>query len=115
MSRKFASLSKIFRALTDQNRLKILQLVYKKEVKCKKSRFLCTDEATIKDLSGSLRITVPTISHHIKELLYAGLIRTKKKGRKVYCRINQRTFLKAYSFLGGFLKSFLLNKNKKKK
>ncbi len=95
------NLAKVFKALSDENRLKILSSIYTKECKC--NELSCRNESCIKDLSKSLNITVPTISHHIKELVNAGLITTKKEGRWVYCRINQRSFKRTYRFLNKFL------------
>jgi DNA-binding transcriptional ArsR family regulator len=103
MNKDISSLAKIFKALTDENRLKILLFVYKKECKCADSQPSCQNETCIKDLSKLLNITTPTISHHIKELVNAGLIITKKEGKWVYCKINQKAFEKACNFLSKFL------------
>ncbi|MBE0478908.1 winged helix-turn-helix transcriptional regulator [Candidatus Aerophobetes bacterium] len=103
MNKDTKNLAKIFKTLADENRLKILLFIYKKECRCKEDEFLCRDETCIKDLSKFLNITVPTISHHTKELVNAGLITTKKDGRWVYCKINQKTFQKIYGFLSKFL------------
>lgn len=97
------SIAKIFKTLADDNRLKILLFVYRKECKCEQNKLSCRNETCIKDLSKFLNITIPTISHHIKELVNAGLITTKKEGRWVYCRINQKSFQKTYGFLNKFL------------
>ncbi len=103
MNENTKDLTKIFKALGDENRLKILSLIYTKECKCNEGKISCLTETCIKDLSKLLDITTPTISHHIKELVNAGLIVTKKDGRWVYCKINQKTFLKIYNFLHKFL------------
>lgn len=103
MNKNTKDLTKIFKALSNENRLKILSSVYAKECKCNESKFSCRNETCIKDLSKLLDITIPTISHHIKELVNAGLIVTKKEGRWVYCKINQEAFLKICSFLNNFL------------
>ena len=102
MNKNINNVTKIFKALSDENRIKILLSIYKKECKCIKYELSCRDETCIKDLSKSLKITTPTISHHIKELVNSGLITTKKDGRWVYCEINQKTFQKICSFLNNF-------------
>jgi len=102
MNKNINNVTKIFKALSDENRIKILLSIYKKECKCIKYELSCRDETCIKDLSKSLKITTPTISHHIKELVNAGLITTKKDGRWVYCEINQKTFQKICTFLNNF-------------
>lgn len=70
-----------FKALADKNRLKILLFIYEQECKCGENKFSCQNETCIKDLSEQLDITMPTISHHIKELVKTGLITTKKEGK----------------------------------
>jgi len=102
MDKNTNNLAKIFKALSDENRLKILLSIYKNECKCIEYELSCRDETCIKDLSKSLKITTPTISHHIKELVNASLIITKKDGRWVYCEINQKTFQKICNFLNNF-------------
>lgn len=97
-----ANLVRIFKALADESRLRILLSVYEEECKCEGSQLPCQNETCIKDLSRSLNISVPTASHHIKELVNAGLIVARKEGRWVHCRINRAAFEKARGFLGGF-------------
>lgn len=99
MTKNITGLAKIFKALSDESRVKILFYIYKKECKCKSNQCEYQNETCIKDLSKLLNLTLPTISHHIKELLNANLITTKKEGRWVYCKISQRTFEKASIFL----------------
>jgi ArsR family transcriptional regulator len=103
MNRNTKNIAKIFKVLADKNRLKILLFIYKKECKCEENKISCRNETCIKDLTKSLNITVPTISHHIKELVSVGLIATKKEGRWVYCKIDQKSFQKIHSFLNEFL------------
>ncbi len=103
MNKNTKNLVQIFKTLAEENRLKILLFIYKKEWECKDGELSCQNETCIKDLSKALSITIPTISHHIKELVNAGLITTKKEGRWVYCKINQNTFRKSRDFLNRFL------------
>ena len=109
MDKNINNVTKIFKALSDENRLKILLSIYKNECKCIEDELSCRDETCIKDLSKSLKITTPTISHHIKELVNAGLITTRKDGRWVYCEINHKTFQKICIFLKNF--SIIENQN----
>jgi DNA-binding transcriptional ArsR family regulator len=103
MNKDNKNLIKIFKALADENRQKILLFIYRKECKCQENKFSCRNETCIKDLSKLLDITAPTISHHIKELVNAKLIITRKEGRWVYCKINQEAFRKTSDFLNKFL------------
>lgn len=102
MKENTKNLARIFKALADENRLKILRFVYEKECKCEDTEPLCRNDACIKDLSKFLNVAIPTISHHIKELVNAGLVNTQKRGRWVYCTINRKTFQKACGFLNQF-------------
>jgi len=44
--------------------------------------------ACVGDLGGDLEIAPSTVSHHIKELRNAGLIRVRRNGRKMECWID---------------------------
>lgn len=59
---------KIFKALSDNNRIKILHLL--KEQK-----------STFGNIENNLELTQPTISHHIKTLREVGLIVEEKQGK----------------------------------
>lgn len=41
------------------------------------------------DLESALRLSQPTVTHHVQVLRDAGLITTRKIGRWVYCRRNE--------------------------
>jgi DNA-binding transcriptional ArsR family regulator len=43
------------------------------------------------ELGRGLRIGQPTISHHLKELARAGLIRTRKSGQMTECWVTETT------------------------
>lgn len=102
MKTRTANLSRLFKALSDENRLRILLSIRRDDYRCESAQRRCRNETCIKELAKSLRITVPTVSHHVKQLINAGLITTRKDGRWVYCRINQEAFDEAREFLGGF-------------
>jgi len=99
MKKRLESLSKIFSALSSRSRLGILWYIYDKQRRCKGKVLRCRDGACIKDLAKSLNVSVPTVSHHIKELVSAGLVTTEKKGKWVYCEINKKAFEEAVGFL----------------
>lgn len=40
-----------------------------------------------------------TISHHLKELRLAGLIRVEKRGRWIYCRVNPEALARIRAFV----------------
>ena len=75
-------LSKAFKALSNPNRLTLfLNLMKESELKVDEGCFLGT---LIKNLS----VGAPTVSHHIKELVHADLIKTERQGKQLVCTIN---------------------------
>lgn len=71
-------LTKIFKALSDPNRLRIMKAL---EIKP-----LCVCEFT-----KALSISNSTVSTHLSVLRNAGLISLKKEGKWVYCSINTKS------------------------
>lgn len=91
---------KIFKALSDENRIKILEQIRRNEVSLACENPDCVPEdICVTSLASSLEITPATASHHIKELAQAGLITTVKKGRWVYCQVNQEAFFRVAEFI----------------
>jgi DNA-binding transcriptional ArsR family regulator len=99
MKTDLASLSKIFTALSGRSRLGILQYIYDKQRLCNGKALRCQEGACIKVLAKAMGISVPTASHHIKELVNAGLVTTERKGKWVYCAINAKAFENVTRFL----------------
>ena len=81
-------LTKIFKALSNPNRLKLYH-----EISKKKEAFFDAGCFVYK-ISEKFNIGAPTISHHLKELENAGLITTQRVGKQVTARINEETFKK---------------------
>jgi ArsR family transcriptional regulator, arsenate/arsenite/antimonite-responsive transcriptional repressor len=76
---------KVFKALSNPNRLELyLQIVKKHETSYKTN---C--DCLISDIAKSLNIGAPTISHHLKELTNAELIFTERKGKYLVARVNE--------------------------
>jgi ArsR family transcriptional regulator len=78
-------IEKISKALGDANRLKILQHISK--------RGGCGQCSEIQDV---IDLTQPSISHHVKILLEAGLIEAEKEGRNIKYKLNEQ-IIKDYS------------------
>jgi len=78
-------LSKIFKALSNENRLEI----YLQIVKSNEKSFDAKCECFISDVIEKLNIGAPTISHHLKELSNAKLIFTEKRGKFLVARVNE--------------------------
>lgn len=86
-----SALAVIFKALGDPTRLRIFEFLRG----C--ARELEIDEAgqcrpagacSVGEVCCRLDQNMSTVSHHMKELRLAGLIRTEKRGRWIYCSIN---------------------------
>jgi ArsR family transcriptional regulator len=67
-------LARMFKALGDPVRLRLLSLVASHE----------SGEACVCDISGSFDLSQPTISHHLKVLREAGLLDCERRGTWVY-------------------------------
>jgi len=64
----------VFKALADPNRLRLLSII-----KAAPSGSTC-----VCDLTGPLDLGQPTVSHHLKILVEAGLLRREKRGTWAY-------------------------------
>ena len=90
--------SVMFKALCDENRIKILQLLLDGE-KC-----ACK-------LLEEMSITQPTLSHHMKILVDSGIVNGRKEGKWMHYSISETGIDKAIEYLmylknrGGSLKN----------
>lgn len=69
-----AGLARMFKALSDPVRLRLLSLIASHE----------GGEACVCDLTGPFDVSQPTISHHLKVLREAGLVGSERRGTWVY-------------------------------
>jgi ArsR family transcriptional regulator len=96
--------AEIFKALSNPNRLKIfMRLATCCEPGTVTSFNSSSGEegcACVGELGQNLGIVPSTISHHIKELRRAGLIRMERRGQKTECWIDPETL----TALSGFFK-----------
>ncbi len=95
--------SEVFRALSNPNRLRMfLHLVsccvpgsvhsIESEVEA---------SACVGDLGKELNVVPSTVSHHIKELHRAGLIRMERRGQKIECWVDRKILEDLAGFFGG--------------
>lgn len=78
-------LSKAFKALSNPNRLQMfLNLLEESQ----EAGSLCVHNCFLAKLTRKLNVGAPTVSHHVKELVNADLIRTHKDGKQLICSIN---------------------------
>lgn len=85
-AKKFEKISK---ALADPNRLLILKEIKKKKQNC----LYCSD------LHGKTNLAQPSVSHHIKLLADADLIKTEKEGRNMKYTLNNEIFDQYITYL----------------
>ena len=64
----------VFKALADPNRLRLLSIV----------KAEASGESCVCDLTGPLDLGQPTVSHHLKILVDAGLLHREKRGTWAY-------------------------------
>lgn len=72
----FKDNAKVFKAFSDENRLRILKM-------------LRTGEKCACILLKEMKITQPTLSHHMKVLLKSGVVSARKEGKWTYYSINK--------------------------
>ncbi len=111
---ELSNYSKIFKALSNEQRLKIFMLIYKNccspEGATVGSEFKLKDEASCCNIKGGLEkaftricdcmsLSRSTISHHFKELQNAGLITCEREGQTYRCKINEEVVDSIKDFL----------------
>jgi ArsR family transcriptional regulator, arsenate/arsenite/antimonite-responsive transcriptional repressor len=70
-------LARVFRALGDRHRVRLLSLIAASN----------GGEACICDLTAPLGLAQPTVSHHMKQLVEAGLVTREQRGKWAYYRV----------------------------
>jgi ArsR family transcriptional regulator len=70
-------LERLFKALADRHRLRILNLLLNAD----------GEPVCVCEFQPSLEISQPTVSHHLKQLVDAGLLEREKRGTYAYYRL----------------------------
>ncbi|TWF94832.1 ArsR/SmtB family transcription factor [Saccharopolyspora dendranthemae] len=78
---KAGTLSRVFKALGEPVRLRLLSLIASH----------AGGEACVCDLTGAFELSGPTISHHLKVLREAGVIEGERRGTWIYYRVRPDT------------------------
>ncbi|MDF2538070.1 MAG: hypothetical protein K0S76_1091 [Herbinix sp.] len=90
MEEKYQRYAVALKALSDVNRLFILDyLVDGEQCACK--------------ILEQLKITQPTLSHHMKILCDNGIVRARRDGKWMHYSINQEVFMELKNFLEQFV------------
>ena len=80
--------SGIFKALSNPNRLKIFLRLVSCCVPGTVWSLEAKESACVGDVAKDLEIVPSTVSHHIKELRQAGLIKMRRSGQKIECWVD---------------------------
>jgi ArsR family transcriptional regulator len=78
----------LFKALADPARMRIITALARPEALCCSA----ADQVCACDLEKLLDLAQPTISHHMKILVQAGLVEARKSGRWVHYRLARSRF-----------------------
>jgi ArsR family transcriptional regulator len=71
------TLASVFKALADPSRVKLLSLIAAG----------AGGEACVCDLVEAVDLSQPTVSHHLRQLVEAGLVTREQRGRWAYYRV----------------------------
>lgn len=96
-------LSEAFKALGHPHRLALIQRLIHESMSCDSpSKGECTLDPACCDfgeLAEEIGVGKPTVSHHLKVLRQAGLVKRVQDGRRVYCYVNEDRLAELCSFL----------------
>jgi ArsR family transcriptional regulator len=88
---KEEALASIFKALSDPTRLRIFELLRccERAVEIdEEGQVRRAGEISVGDVCCRFSQSMSTVSHHLKELRLAGLVRMEKRGRWIYCSVS---------------------------
>ncbi len=92
---------RVFKALSDPVRIKILQFLRKPEgVCCAQDGVVCAC-----DVESLLGVSQATVSHHMRLLVDAGLVRAQKQGRWMLYQLDAEAFSDAMAWLAPFARA----------
>lgn len=77
---------KVSKAMSDKNRIKILQM-------------LSTGETKVGDVAEKLNVEENLASHHLRVLASVGFLKNSKKGREVYYSLNTKRLVSLFKDL----------------
>ncbi|MFB6278209.1 MAG: ArsR/SmtB family transcription factor [Salinibacter sp.] len=99
-----ADLTDAFKALSNPNRLALMERVLERALSCSDAERPgdCEMDPTccgFAELADRLDVGKATVSHHLKELRRAGLVERIREGRRVYIRANTERLEELRAFL----------------
>jgi DNA-binding transcriptional ArsR family regulator len=90
--------AKVLKALSHPNRLEIYLRIVKEGQESFAAQECC---CAVSSLIDNLKIGAPTVSHHLKELINAGLIVTERQGKFLIARPVPETWQEVNKLLLG--------------
>jgi DNA-binding transcriptional ArsR family regulator len=93
LPRRWRGLAKVFTALGDEHRQRILLMLER------------GDELTIKEVVERVPLSRTAVTHHIRVLRESGVLRATKRGREVYLVPNPKLVLEAIEGLRSYIKA----------
>lgn len=85
-----------FKALADPARLQIVEFLRQPDARC----CAFSDKVCACDVETLLGLSQPSVSHHMRILIQAGLVTAEKSGRWVFYRLNPTAFAELARFCG---------------
>ena len=76
MVKKYFDMAQMFKALSDENRIRIIEM-------------LQAGEMCAANILDELDVTQPTLSHHMKTLCESGMVECRKSGKWMYYKISE--------------------------
>jgi ArsR family transcriptional regulator len=100
MSKTAPNLVDVFRALADENRLAIFKMLRREcgDSGCEPRS--ARGQRTVGEIADRLGIAISTVSHHLKELERAGLIKRQRQGQRVLCSADSESIGAIHALLG---------------
>lgn len=86
MDKKYYETARVFKALCDENRVRILEI-------------LQTGEKCACELLEELNVTQPTLSHHMKILCDSGIVESRREGKWTHYKLSSTGVEDAISLL----------------
>ncbi len=85
---------KLLKALSNENRLAIFERLRRHDLSCNGPGGACS----VGNIAQQFDLTLSTVSHHLKELKEAGLIKCEQRGQYTYCLINEEAVKELRNF-----------------
>lgn len=91
MDRKFIVHARVLKAMSDENRLRVIDLLKEREYNAS-------------ELLEEMDFGQSTLSHHMKILLNADVVNSRKNGKWTLYSLNKETFARISEWIGEYAK-----------